>query len=432
MDGNNKLSRINNNDNNSRLMFAIIGLLVVLIIALCLYIFVFDKDEPGKNESKEPELSKTEDLSEEGSLPVTENSEAGDTSAAEESTPEQSAEPVSESVSKTEESVPEVSEPSEESSGETSEEAGEPEHGWVINNLGYTYLYDGRGFEQFTYSSSIAESYASSLAALAAKCGSANVYSILVPTNCEFGGIPNSIKREDDFYCSSQKNFTDKVYSLTDGKIVNVNVYDAISARVAANDYMYYNSDPNYTCLGAYTVYTEFCKAAGLKAVSDTVYDLKIVDDSFLGRFYTATGSESVKKNADILYYYDIDSAYTASEKVYRRSGIVNRDGVIFTDVPSYSYYCFLGEDARRIDVATNTKSGKKLLVIGDTSASPLVTLLVPHYDSITFVNSTLQTEDISDILASSFDDVLIVNYNTNAGRLIYKNINAMAGKVNG
>ncbi len=431
MDGNNKLSRINNNDNNSRLMFAVIGLLVVLIIALCLYIFVFDKDEPQNNESsvsKEPEISEVENVSSEESVPVTENSEAGDVSEPEASTPEQSAEP----VSKTEESVPEVSEPSEESSDETSEEAGEPEHGWVINNLGYTYLYNGRGFEQFTYSSSIAESYASSLANLAAKCGSAKVYSILVPTSCEFGGIPSSIKQEDDFYCSSQKNFTEKVYSLTDGKIVNVNVYDAISARVDANDYMYYNSDPNYTCLGAYTVYTEFCKAAGLKAVSDTVYDLKIVDDSFLGRFYTATGSESVKKNADILYYYDIDSAYTTSEKVYRKSGIVNRDGVIFTDVPSYSYYCFLGEDARRIDVATNTKSGKKLLVIGDTSASPLVTLLVPHYDSITFVNSTLQTEDISDILASSFDDVLIISYNTNAGRLIYKNINAMAGKVNG
>ena len=427
MDGNNKLSRINNNDNNSRLMFAIIGLLAVLVIALCLYIFVFDKNEPepaSEEISVVPETSETGNTSEDEPEYSADESDPGITSETESSTPEQSAEPVSEPVSVPEESSEDVSE-------ETSYDESDPEHGWIINNLGYTYLYNGKGLEQFTYSSAIAEKYASSLGNAASKCGSANVYHILVPTNCEFLDIPRSITQEDDFYCSSQKNFTDKVYSLTDGKIVNINVYDAISKRIENNDYVYYNTDPNYTQIGAYTVYTEFCKTAGLKAVSDTVYNLKVLDDTFLGRFYTATGSERLKKNSDILYYYDVDEAYASSEKVYRKSGVVNRDGVIFTDVPSYSYYCYLGEEAKRIDVATSTKSGKKILVIGDSSASPLVTLLVPHYDTITFVNSTLQTENISELLGGGYDDVLIINYNTNAGRLVYKNINSMAGASN-
>ncbi len=427
MDGNNKLSRINDNDNNTRLMFAVIGLLVVLIAALCLYIFVFDKDTPDETSaeiSKEAQSSApTPEHSEEASENIGEESTVTDTSK-EESTAE-----VSEEAS-----VSDISEePSEaEVSEEPSEPDNDPEHGWVINNLGYTYLYNGKGYEQFTYSSAIAEKYATSLGNIASKCGNANIYHILVPTNCEFADIPRAVKQEDDFYCSSQQNFTEKVNSLTESKIVNVNVYDKISSRVSNGEYIYYATDPNYTCLGAYTVYSEFCKAAGLSAVSESTYSLKVLSDTFLGRFYTATGSERLKKNADSLYYYDVDDAYKASEKVYRRSGIVNREGVIFTDVPSYAYYCYLGEDARMIDVATSAGTGKNLLVIGDSSASPVVTLLVPHYDNITFVNSTLQTDDITDVIANGkFDDVLIINYNTNAGRLIYKNINSMAGAAN-
>ena len=134
-------------------------------------------------------------------------------------------------------------------------------------------------------------------------------------------------------------------------------------------------------------------------------------------------------KNADRFDYFDIDEVYTATEKVYRGSGIVNRTGVIFADTGSYNYYTFLGEDAKRIDITAAGDASRSLLVIGDSSAAAFITFLVPNYGKITYINPQLYNDSIADMLAGDgFTDVVIITYNTYAGRLLHSDLAKLAG----
>ena len=86
-------------------------------------------------------------------------------------------------------SLPEVSEePGEENPDE------EPFHGWIINNMGYTYLYYGVGVEQFNYSNKTLGKYTSSLASIADKIPEGTtLYCMPLPTRIGFlyGQISN-------------------------------------------------------------------------------------------------------------------------------------------------------------------------------------------------------------------------------------------------
>ena len=414
----NRLVKANKNDNSIKIMIAVIVVLVLLIVGLCLYLFVFGKVSPGDD------VSATSD----GSSSVPESvSQAAPAVSEEPSREEPSSEPEFIPVSEVSEQSAEESSAPEEISTEPDEE---PEHQWVINNLGYTYLYQGYGFEQFTFSSNIVNRYTSAVNKLKELTGSKRVYQILVPTNCEFFSIPASVKQEDDFYCASQRKFMNAVFNAVDDSIVNVDVYNAIETHY--DEKLYFNTDPNYTHLGAYYVYEEFCKAAGIAPITGMSYSQKVLNEQFLGKFFTSTRSERVMNNADKFVYFDIDELYNASEKVYRGTGIVNRKGVIFADTGSYNYYTFLGEEAKKIEITGSGDSSRSLLLIGDSSAAAFATFLVPNYGRITYINSALHSDNIIDLLSGSdFDDVVLIYYNTTAGRLLYSDLNRLTGNAN-
>ncbi len=421
----NKLLKANKNDNSIKIMIAVICVLALLIAGLCVYLFAFalNKDD-NTTDSSAPA-----DISDAISDPVSELSENAESSA------EVSDDPViSEDISSdTETSVPEPSSEETVSDQETSTEESsspeeEPEHRWVINYLGYTYLYNGYGFEQFTFSSNIVNKYTEALNKVKSLAGDKRVFNILVPTNCEFFSIPASVKREDDFYCASQRKFMNSVYTKTDPSIINVDVYNTLETHY--DEKIYFNTDPNYTHLGAYYVYYDFCKASGLTPVVASSYTQKTLNEQFLGKFFTATGSERVMKNADKFYYFDIDDLYSCTEKVYRGSGNVHRTGVIFADTSSYNYYTFLGEDAKRIDIEAAGDASRSVLVIGDSAAAPFITFLVPNYGKITYINPSIYSESIADMLSGSeFNDIVVITYNTYAGRLLYSDLEKIAGK---
>lgn len=415
MDGKNSLYGINKNDNTSRIMFSVICLLVVLIVALCIYLFAFKLNGGNTGGDKsEPTVSNSE--SSEESRDVTE--EISDISD------EDSVIPVDNSEDVSEDNSQETSETSETSTDEITE------HGWVINHLGYTYLYYGMGLEQFTYSTNTLEKYVASVNQLSTLKGNANFYHLLIPTRCEFIEFSQEIKKE--FYIANQRQFMTKVFDNTDKDIKNIDVYDVFKKRYNDGDYIYFNTDPNYTHLAAYTAYVEFCKSAGITSISDTFYSITSVPGNFYGKFYTATGAKMLYDNSDTILYYDIDVDYKSSISIYKSQGVIKKDGVVFFDVPSYGYYCFLSDEAAKIEITTKVNSGKSILVIGDSSASPFVTFLVPHYDKITFINSTLASDSILDLLTSGqYKDILVINYNTTASRTIYDNLNKLAGVAN-
>lgn len=421
MDGKDVLHGVNKNDNKSRVMFSVICLLVVLIACLLIYMFVFKASGEGDdNTSSQTETSQT--ASQPDGDNSGENSDISDISETGESSGDISND-VSGNVSQ---DVSDISETSADTSGEEI-----TDHGWVINYLGYTYLYYGIGLEQFTYTSNVLNKYVSAVNNLSSVAGDSNFYHILIPTRCEFVDIPKEIRKSDDFYVGNQNKFITDVFAATDQSVKNVDVYNLFKENYQNNEYLYFNTDPNYTHKGAYIAYKEYCRAAGIEPVSDSLYTEKILEENFYGKFFTATGSTMLYENFDVFFYYDIDEMYLSSLNIYK-GGIVKKDGVIYFDVPSYGYYCFLSDEAAKMEITTKVKTGKSVLVIGDSSAAPFATFLVPHYDKITYINTNHAKDSILDLLTSGqYDDIVVINYNTTASRTVHATLNTLAGIAN-
>ncbi len=326
----------------------------------------------------------------------------------------------------------EISVSPEDSSYDSSEntlEEDELQHGWVINKYGYTYLYDDSGYEQFNYSTQTLERYVNSLNHLSSLIpAETKIYSITVPVSTTFMSIPREIYTEDNFYNKSQSAFVSTVESKLNN-ITNISVIPKLESEYNNGEYLFFRTDKNWTQLGAYYAYTVYCESAGLSAYSLSNFP-KIEAGEYLGRFYLATQSEKMKKNPDFLLGYSTLPSVKTSLTVYD-DGIVYSDYVLCAnevDIDN-AYDVFLGISAGRYEINT-TSEGGNLLIIGDSSAYPIIPFLTSHYSKIDMIDPQYFDTSLEEFLDNrAYSDVLVMCYSTNATSGNYiPCLNTMAG----
>ena len=110
------------------------------------------------------------------------------------------------------------------------------ERGWVINSLGYSYLYYDRALQQFNGTVYTGQRYADVLNSFAEKTDCTKIFSITVPTQAEYLDIPIAVMAEDNFYCNSQKEAV-FASSLAMDKVKNIDIYDVLYAH--KDEYIY-------------------------------------------------------------------------------------------------------------------------------------------------------------------------------------------------
>lgn len=346
---------------------------------------------------------------------------------------------VSEEVSENIEiSIEDVSE--EVSLPEVSEESGEdvpdeePFHGWIINNMGYTYLYYGVGVEQFNYSNKTLEKYTFSLSSIADKIpAGTNLYCMPIPTRIGFlySQISNEIKNQDNFFNSSQEVFIDEVSSALSGKINVIDVFQSFSQGYESGSGLYFNTDLNWTSDAAHLAYKEFCGVSGNAAITLEAYEKKSID-GFLGSFYKATLSEYLEENADTFSYYQSADTDACKLTVYRNGSVSTKYTLLNNDLytTSAAYSIYLGTTAPMFKLESPCSSGKKLLIIGDGSVAAMLPYLIANYSEIQYIDVALYNEQIDTLLAENqFNDVLFMSYVTNAVKGDYPaHLETMAG----
>lgn len=308
----------------------------------------------------------------------------------------------------------------------------EPYTGWIINSMGYTFVYENMGLQQFNGTSSQAARYAEAVEKLAASlAGKANVYSMLVPTHVEFvrDSIPNSVKQSCDFYCSSQSNFISKVTENIKSA-TSVNIYDALS--VNTDKYLYFNTDTNWTSLAAYYAYAEFIKSIGGTPVSLDQCKTGTVD-SYLGQFFSAVSSDQsadairasdqLYANKDYVDYYKIPDYDSVSVTLHNNGLTYKSYALVGNSVgTSNAYNTFLGRAGEHFEITTGNTNGKKLVVVGDGSVPPMLQFLANDYQTIHYLRINAEAYDnyysgkLAEFIAQyGADDVLIATYCTNA-----------------
>ncbi len=308
------------------------------------------------------------------------------------------------------------------------------EHGWVINEYGYTYIYVDCGYEQFNYKTTALERYANSINKLASSLPeSMRIFSLTVPVCSTFADIPREIYTADNFYNQSQSAFVATVSSKLNENVVSVPLVSMLEEKYDAGEYVYFRTDKNWTSLGAYYAYTLFCESAGISAHS--IESFKIAGETeYLGSFYNATKSLVMADNPDSLVCYSTLPAVKTALTVYD-SGIIYTDYELCNNSVSYynAYNSFLGRAASRYELST-TSDGGSLLIIGDSSAYPFVPFVASHYSRIDIIDPRGFEQGINEFLSEhQYDDCIIMCYSTNSvsGNFI-PSLNIFSGESNG
>lgn len=296
----------------------------------------------------------------------------------------------------------------------------EPEHGWVINAMGYTYLYQGKGYNQFNGTKAIAEKYSDALNNFMATVGFP-VYSMVAPTAVEFVDIPYEVKQMDDFYNSSQKTFISTVNGALGSSAIDI--YGSISEKVK-DEYLYLRTDKNWTADAAYLAYLDFCEKTGNIPASKTGYELGSYT-GYLGNFYNATSSEKLKANADVVNYYKINAVFPCSVTMYNGNLAYKDRALIYTQLSnpiSYGYYAFLGDRGETFTITSqNSATEKSILVVGDSAAFAFVPYLVANYRNVYFINAEAYNGNVSEYLADkSVDECVVLSYVSDAASTSY------------
>lgn len=338
------------------------------------------------------------------------------------------------------ENVIEVSSPAESSEetsagGEESEESVDMNfHGWIINNLGYTYLYHGVGVEQFNYSDATLQKYVSSVQSLATQVpGGISVYCMPIPTRVGFlyNEISADIKREDNFFNSSQQTFLDTVEETVTNGVGFINLYQTFSKEYSAGTELFFKTDLNWTADAAYLAYENFCEQSGNSAISLEAYEERQIE-GFLGTFYTATSSEILKENADVLRYYKNANTDACKVTLYSGSSVYKNYSLASNTVlgASSAYSVFLGTSGSHFKIETTNTSGKKLLIVGDGSAAAILPFLIANYSEIHYIDVAYYKDSFAALFdAVEYNDVLFMTYVTNAVKGTYPNhLATMAG----
>ena len=337
---------------------------------------------------------------------------------------QENSEPVSETIS--EPSTIEISEA--ESLPETSDEVSpdaeqsndEPDHGWVINQMGYTYLYHGVGIEQFNFNEATIGKYINQITALEkAITTSSRIYCMPIPTRISYmqSEIPVEIRREDNFFNSSQKDFLDALKAEMPGKMKLIDLYDAFQNAYEQGNDPYFKTDKNWTSDAAYLAYLAYCEERRFTPVELTSYEKK-VNEGYLGSFYFATNNSIMGENPESFVYYQNDFTNNCVNTVYQ-NGLTFKnyclaDNKVGSVYDSYSIY--LGTSKAHFRITTKAGTGNRLLIIGDQSAAAMIPFLSNHFNEIHYYDISSTTESISTILKEyRYNDILLCTYMTNA-----------------
>lgn len=292
----------------------------------------------------------------------------------------------------------------------------EPFHGWIINDYGYTYIYDNCGYEQFNYKTTALNRYVNSINKLAEVLPiDIRLFSITVPVSSTFVSIPKDVYVADNFYNQSQSAFVSTVNSKLNERVYTVPIVELLEAEYDKGEPIFFKTDKNWTSLGAYHAYSLFCQNGSLNAYSLESFNKEDIGP-FLGSFYTATELETMFEHPDdFIVYSTLPTVKTALSVI--DNGLVYSNYSLCENPVSLTtgYSCYVGRAAEKYELSTNTDGGT-LLIIGDSSAYPLIPFLASHYSKIDLIDPIKCNDRLQSVLSTKdYDDCIMICYSTNA-----------------
>ena len=276
---------------------------------------------------------------------------------------------------------------------------------------GNVFVYDKQGYEIFYGSREAAADYAKTVSELKKSLGSGvNVYSMVVPTHGYYG-LPEKYKKQG----SDEKASIKKIYDSVGKDVKTIDVTGALEKH--KDEYIYFRTDTNWTALGAYYAYREFCAAADLKpAPAGDMEKGKI--DNFRGSLYYSTvtdenekGNQILKNNPDTVNYYKLGAGCKC--KLLERGEEKEKEMPMMAEMAQgqYAYSVFIWGDNPYMDIKTGLDTGRKLCIIKDSFGCAFAPFTSLNFDEIFVADPRYYQGNIREyIKKNNFTDVLILD----------------------
>lgn len=203
------------------------------------------------------------------------------------------------------------------------------------------------------------------------------------------------------------------------GEDNTVDVNEILKAH--KDEYLYYKTDHHWTTLGAYYAFTEYADKTGINIEK---YTTKLVTDKFYG---TMSSKVNLEIEADKVYIYEPDKEEEVSvrynnsaelkDSLYEMSALDKKD----------KYSIFLGGNNPLVQITTNAKNDRKVLVIKDSFAHCFIPFMISGFSKIDVVDLRYYNESIRKMIEEGgYTDILVL-YNVGnfvEDKNIYKLVN--------
>lgn len=175
------------------------------------------------------------------------------------------------------------------------------------------------------------------------------------------------------------------------------------------DEYIFYRTDHHWTAYGAYYAYEQWAIDAGFSPLSQEKFDITLASDQFYGTLHSKV---NVNVKPDKIYLYELkeDMNYQLlynltdpKDTLYDLSKLEGKD----------KYSVYMGGNNAVVDVKTNNKNGRRLLVIKDSYAHSFVPLAVNHYEETFMIDFRYFNMKVEEFLEENKITDVLVLYNT-------------------
>lgn len=273
-----------------------------------------------------------------------------------------------------------------------------------------------RAFSLYSAGTTNCANYANVLNQYKAALPNVNVYSMVIPTACEFYS-PTDVARR----CTSQKQHINAIYANLNN-VTGVDAYSALASH--ADEEIYLRTDHHWAALGGYYSAEAFAKAAGVPFLQLSDYT-RCVNTGYVGTMYGYTNKNSILLNNPENFVYHIPKTvdYTTTYYNYKLSGgsvsgayepMKAAFFLNYGDNASDNYCTFMGGDAKIVHVKTNTNNGRKLAIFKDSFGNTIPGYLFGSFEEIYVMDLRYFSHNAVDYLTEKgITDLLFANNTT-------------------
>ncbi len=284
--------------------------------------------------------------------------------------------------------IPSLSDPTPDSQGQT------------INGI---LVYNGIAYELFGGGESLAKDYAQVISDIKTHLGEKiKVYNVLVPTHC---GITLPDKFKDRV--SSQKDYINTILQSYSADVTGVSTYDTLMYH--RDEYLYFNTDHHWTGRAAYYAYTDFCKAAKVKAIPmEKMQSYKIED--YYGSLADNINDHSLL-TADYVEYFTVEDDIDTTR--YDENAENPQDHLLMHTYAEgvNAYGVFLGGDEPLIVTKNANGNGKKIAVVKESYGNAFAPFIAYTYSEAHIMDFRDMNFDFKQYLEDNeIDEVIFIN----------------------